>query len=276
MPQKPQKIGIGKNNRRRIYMFTKKISDLADESFGLDLAKGEAFSDVKEYISHGFGVRQAGLLGYSYHTLSGGQFWTSDTAERQALCRLIAKIITAYCEAAPVTSVLTVGLGSSSVTADSLGPRTAERILVTDSVMHERGIAKMCAVVPGVSARTGIDTAAAVRAIAEQVKAELIITVDSLSAISSDRLCKVVQITNHGVIPGSAMSHSSGEISEKTMPCPVISVGVPTVIRADLLSGNEKDRSLLVSSVDTDIAVDCYASIIGGAINLFHIGNTAG
>lgn len=256
-------------------MFSKKTSDLADESFGLSLADCDNFMPTQEYTSRGFTVKHTSPFGYNYHTISCGKIWTATTAERQALCKLTSEIIVEYCKGKRLRSVLTVGLGSPSVTADSLGPRTVERLLITDSTMHESGINKMCAVTPGVPARTGIDTATTVRAIAEQTKAELIITVDSLSALSSDRLCSVIQITNHGVIPGSAVSHSSGEISEQTMPCSVISIGVPTVIRADLLSGNEKDNSLLVSSVDTDIAVDCYASIIGGAINLFHIGNTS-
>lgn len=256
-------------------MFTKKTSDLAEESFGLPFPQDNGFSSVREYSSHGFTLKCASLNGYGYHTVFCGKIWTADTSKRHALCRLIAEVITGYCREKKPRTVLTVGLGSPTATADSLGPRTTERILITDSAMHESGIPKMCAMTPGVPGRTGIDTATATRAIAEQTEAELIIAVDSLSAISPDRLCTVVQITDHGVIPGSAMSHSSGEISKRTMPCPVISVGVPTVIRADLLSGSEKDRSLLVSSVDTDIAVDCYASIIGGAINLFHIGNTS-
>ena len=250
-------------------MSENRTSDLAEESFGNNEGDGCGFSDVREYSRRGFSVRQADILGHRYHTVTSGRIWLGDTSERQELCRLIAEIITEYCSPKTVRSTLTVGLGSPSVTADSLGPRTAERILVTDG-----NFPKMCTFVPGVPARTGIDTAAAVRAIAEQIKADLIVTVDSLSALSPDRLCTVVQITDHGVVPGSAVSHSSGEISGETMPCPVISVGVPTVIRADLLSGNNKDRGLLVSSVDTDVAISCYASVIGGAINLSHIGNT--
>ncbi len=257
-------------------MLRSRTSDLAAENFGLETASSLHFPKPREYVRYGFGVSIASRFGHSYHTVTSGRIWADDTAKRQLLCKLIAEIITEYREHARGAATLTVGLGSASITADSLGSLTVDRVLVTDAEMQKSGLAKMCAINPGVPAKTGLDTAVTVREIAKQSSAELIITVDSLSAVSPDRLCTVVQITDCGVVPGSALSHSSGEISTSTMPCPVISIGVPTVIRADLLSGNKSDSRLLVSPADTDVAVSCYASIIAGGINLAHMGNITG
>ena len=257
-------------------MLKKRKSDLAEEFFGLEPAARVHFTNTLTSEKYGFKITAASHLGYSYQTVSCGKIWLEGTEDRRRLCSLIAEIISEYRGHDRSVAILTVGLGSESVTADSLGSLAADRIAVTSGEGEKLGVSKMCVIKPGVPARTGLDTAKTVRSIAEQTEAGLIITVDSLSAISPDRLCTALQISDCGVIPGSALSHSSGEISSRTMPCPVISIGVPTVIRADLLSGNERDRGLLVSPSDIDVAVSCYASIIAGGINLAHLGNNLG
>ena len=100
-------------------------------------------------------------------------------------------------------------------------------------------------------------------------------TVDSLTARTRERLGTLVQVTDCGVTPGSALSHASGEISERTMPCPVLSLGVPTVIRSDVLAGQEDGDPMFVSRADTDAMVTAYARILASAINGAFSGNPA-
>lgn len=222
-----------------------------------------------ESYDDGFAVISSTHENNSYSTLICDKIWADTTERRRALVRLTSKHIHRHCCTEAPKAVLVVGLGSAVLTSDSLGPSAASRIIVNPEFSPALPMPRVSVISPGVPAKTGIDTAVIVRSIAKEVGAELIITVDSLSATSAERLCRVIQITDCGITPGSALAHSSGEISKSTMPCPVISIGVPTVIRGETLSQSPDHRDLLVSPADADIALDCYAAIIGSAINSF-------
>lgn len=59
----------------------------------------------------------------------------------------------------PEGPVLVLGIGNRRVTADALGPRTAQKILVTMGPQHTlpvKGIRPVAAIAPGVSASTGL------------------------------------------------------------------------------------------------------------------------
>lgn len=73
--------------------------------------------------------------------------------------------------------------------------------------------------------------------------------------------------------PGSALPHTASPITRETMPCPVISLGVPMVIRADLLSDDFADEPMFVTRAETDAIADCYAGVLAGSINLALSGN---
>lgn len=226
-----------------------------------------------ETEKHGFKITSSTYEDKAYSTVTVGNIKDLSTNSRRKLIRCLAELLRGHSEESPKRNVLVVGLGNSAITADSLGPITVSSIAVTDRVLLDMGFPKICAITPGVPSRTGLDTAQTVLHIAKQMTADLIIAVDSLCAVSPERLGTVIQISEAGISPGSAFSHTSGEISKMTMPCPVISVGVPTVIRATSLSPTVPDTSLLVSPADLDIVAGCYATIIAGGINTALLGN---
>ena len=248
-----------------------RMSDLIIELSAREISLPEYSPIHKESELDGFKITNSEHEGARYSTVTAGNIWLAEAEDRRRLRSCLSKLITRH-SSGRKTPVLVVGIGNTALTADSLGPIAASRITVTDTVMLELGFPKICAVTPGVPARTGLDTAHTVKSIADQTKAELIIAIDSLCAVSPERRGTVVQISECGISPGSAFSRTSGEISTSTMPCPVISIGVPTVIRAEALSP-ELNSALLVSPSDCDIMVDCYASIISGAVNSALLGN---
>ena len=71
---------------------------------------------------------------------------------------------------------------------------------------------------------------------------------------------------SNGITPGSALSHTKSAISSETMPCPVVTVGVPTVISTSSMA-DDSGEPLLVTRAQSDIITDCYASIIAAAVN---------
>ena len=233
------------------------------------------FSDPERVWLEGFdAVRAAGERG-GYHSVLCGEIWLSPPGERARLAKALRALLSFYRRRTRGggEATLVAGLGTERMAADALGPRTAARILTTDGAMREAGLPAVCAVRTGIPRETGMDTADLVRALARETGAGLIVTVDSLTARSRERLGTLVQVTDCGVTPGSALAHCSGEISARTMPCPVLSLGVPTVIRSDALTGEEDADPMFVSRADTDAMVTSYARILAAAINGAFSGN---
>lgn len=172
----------------------------------------------------------------------------------------------------PAGPVLVVGLGNAAVTPDAVGPRSLEHLLVTRHLrqfMPETfGVLRACsAFAPGVLGATGLESAQMVRRIAELSGAASMIVVDALAACEEKRLCTTVQLADTGIVPGSGIGNSRAAFDQSTMGVPVIAVGVPTVIRAEVLRQDGKPSDLIVTPSDIDRRVAGMARIIGAGIN---------
>lgn len=141
-------------------------------------------------------------------------------------------------------SILVVGLGNRDVTADSLGPRVTDNLLITRQVLKEFGAAAydrekmhlVSAVVPGVMAATGMETAEIIRGVAGQTKPDAVVVIDALAARSTRRLNRTIQITNTGIHPGSGVGNHRDAITAQTIDVPVvIAIGIPTVVDAQTI-----------------------------------------
>lgn len=136
-------------------------------------------------------------------------------------------------------AVLVVGLGNRAVTADSLGPLVIDNLHVTRHVLLEYGAAAyenttnmISGIVPGVMARTGMESMEIVRGVADSTEPDVIIVVDALAARSTKRLNRTIQITNTGIHPGSGVGNHRSTLNEETIGKPVIAIGIPTVVDA--------------------------------------------
>ncbi len=136
--------------------------------------------------------------------------------------------------------VLVVGLGNRDVTADALGPAVAEHLYVSRHMMQEYGslgvnknsIAVTSCIVPGVMAKTGMETAEIVKGVVKETKPDAVVVVDALAARSTRRLNRTIQISNTGIHPGSGVGNHRNAIDEESLMVPVIAMGVPTVVDA--------------------------------------------
>jgi len=61
--------------------------------------------------------------------------------------------------------------------------------------------------------------------------------VDALAARDSARLCATVQLSDTGLVPGSGVGNRRSALDRGTLGVPVIAVGIPTVVDADLRRG---------------------------------------
>lgn len=135
---------------------------------------------------------------------------------------------------------LIIGLGNNKSTADALGPKTIENILVTRhlfllNVNVKKGMRKVSAMIPGVMGNTGIETTDIIVSVIDKIKPKFIIVIDSLCASSVERLNKTIQISDAGIHPGSGVGNHRKEISKDTLGIPVIAIGVPTVVDASTI-----------------------------------------
>lgn len=137
-------------------------------------------------------------------------------------------------------SILMVGLGNRAVTPDALGPRVADNLNITRHIVKEYGkyamgkeeVTLVSALVPGVMAQTGMETAEIIRGVVEETKPDLILVVDALAARNTKRLNRTIQIADTGISPGSGVGNHRNAITEESIGIPVIAIGVPTVVDA--------------------------------------------
>lgn len=155
--------------------------------------------------------------------------------------------------------VLVVGLGNREVTADSLGPHVADNLFVNRHVVMEFGPAaynreemhRISCIVPGVMARTGMESAEIVHGIVKETKPDFLIAVDALAARSTRRLNRTIQVSTSGIYPGSGVGNHRNALTKDSLGVPVIAIGVPTVVDAativgDALERMEKDSGLQI------------------------------
>ncbi len=135
--------------------------------------------------------------------------------------------------------ILFVGLGNETLTSDAIGPRTLKHLRAThhyplDERHHHQYFDSIC-LTPGVMAHTGMETADIVEGVIHQYQPDIVIAIDALCAQSYEKICRVIQMNNVGIYPGSGIGNHRKSMNEATLGVPVIAIGVPTVIHVSSL-----------------------------------------
>ena len=180
------------------------------------------------------------------------------------------------------TVFLVVGLGNRNITPDVIGPRVSEMVLATRHLVMEDGedfpfFKNVSVISPGVLGTTGIESADIIVSLSGKINAGCIIAVDALYSASLDRLCRTVQISDSGIVPGSGVGNARSELSRGTIGIPVIGIGVPTVTSvmsaAEELFGTQIPQGdgkadLFVTPRDIDVRSEDISKLIAYGINL--------
>lgn len=148
----------------------------------------------------------------------------------------LTKIIKELIDQNDYPTILIVGLGNPYLTSDALGPRTLRDLHIThyldDSLKLENHYYDILSLTPGVMYQTGVETVEIIQAMVEQFQIDQVIAIDALCASDYQKLGHVIQINNVGIHPGSGIGNHRQAINEESLGCPVIAIGVPTVIYA--------------------------------------------
>ncbi len=174
--------------------------------------------------------------------------------------------------------MLVVGLGNREVTADAVGPLTIDSLLVTRHFFWEeqtkvavgKKYRRVSALVPGVMAQTGMETMELIRGVVEETKPDVVVAVDALAARSPKRLNTTIQLTDTGISPGAGVGNNRKELNEHSLGCPVIAIGVPTVLDAVTIAKEEVSEDvkyLFVMPRNIDSSVQYVSELLAGGIN---------
>ena len=183
--------------------------------------------------------------------------------------------------------ILVAGLGNEEITPDSLGPKTALKVLATRHIQGElaraSGLDRLRPVAvmnTGVTGQTGIETGEYILSVVKRIRPNAVVAIDALASRRLERLGTTLQISDAGTSPGAGVGNHRTRINSETIGVPVISIGVPTVVdvrtlAGDLLadSGESADdlppltKEMVVIPREIDLLTERASRLLGFALN---------
>jgi spore protease len=192
----------------------------------------------------------------------------------EKVCQLLSEDIKKMCSG---ETTLVVGLGNRGITPDALGSAVVDELIITSHIKKhmpdalDESYSSVSAIAPGVMGTTGIETLEIVKGVTEKVKPDTIIAVDALAGADIKRVCTSIQIADTGIAPGSGIGNNREGLNEQSLGVKVIAIGVPTVIAAELISGNtlpEEFSSVMVTTKDIDLVIERMSKTVANGINM--------
>lgn len=231
-----------------------KINESYDTKYDVTITKVEICTDD--------GAKAMNKPKGTYITIEAEDIRTAgyDTARMKSLAGALAREIKQMLPSGEYKktgdlSVLVVGLGNRDVTPDALGPHVISNLEVSRHIymLKERhkkskGVSAM---IPGVMAQSGMESAEMVAGIVSQIKPDVVIAIDALAARSTKRLNTTIQIADTGISPGSGVGNHRRGLNRETLGVPVIAVGIPTVIDAATIVSDTMDAMIKILASST-------------------------
>ncbi len=172
---------------------------------------------------------------------------------RDELARIIKSFLKKYSKN---KKVLIIGLGNDSVIPDSLGVCTTNKLIATNLYKDLLTIPKIALFNPSITEKTGIDSFNLIKMVVEDIKPDVIFMIDSMYTKSIEYLSKTIEVNDTGIIPGSLLN-SLKEINKKTFNIPIITIGMPLVL---------KNKDNLMTSFDIKHILEVASDIIADSL----------
>ena len=171
-----------------------------------------------------------------YITIESQMMKDNDPEAHKAIIHIVSTKLKELLPEKEDLNVLVVGLGNRYATPDRLGPDVSGKVFVTRHLKQhapeaiDESINELSSLTPGVMGLTGIETSEIIEGVVKNIKPDCIIAIDALAARSPERINSTIQISDTGISPGAGIGNKRKELNEASMGCPVIAIGVPTVI----------------------------------------------
>ncbi|MDR3270108.1 MAG: GPR endopeptidase [Peptococcaceae bacterium] len=188
------------------------------------------------------GARQMGRPIGQYVTMEAPVLLSNDYSAHHELTEILGQQLIRMMSLDESASVLLVGLGNWNATPDALGPQVITKSLITRHLYQftpetlKGKLREVSAITPGVLGLTGIETAEIIRGIVEHVHPDLVIAIDALAAGSLERIGASIQLADTGISPGSGVGNCRMGLTEETIGCKVLAIGLPTVVNAAVIA----------------------------------------
>lgn len=249
-------------------------TDLASEAF----PRQEENTGVqrRDYEEQGFRISDISVLSPAaakklckpigrYLSIETDRFFRREENAFSDAAQLLAKSIRQLLPLNAGASVLVAGLGNRAITPDAVGPEAISKILVTRHLIQQlpeqfASFRPVCAAETGVLGTTGLESAAFIRALFDAARPDAIVAIDALAARDSHKLCRTVQLTDSGIVPGSGVGNHRSELSQRVFGVPVLALGVPTVVDAG--------EGLITTRRDIDQTVQDVGKLLAYGLNL--------
>ena len=183
--------------------------------------------------------------------------------------------------------ILVAGLGNEEITPDSLGPKTALKVLATRHIQGElaraSGLDRLRPVAvmnTGVTGQTGIETGEYILSVVKRIRPNAVVAIDALASRRLERLGTTLQISDAGISPGAGVGNHRTKINSETIGVPVISIGVPTVVDVRTLAGDvladtresaddlpALTKEMVVIPREIDLLTERASRLLGFALN---------
>lgn len=218
------------------------------------------------------GAKALGKPVGKYYTLELGAVIGRGAPEFPDAAAVVGELIARCFGDKPPELTLIASLGNPNITPDALGCLAAENVLVTrhlkQSLPEQFGAFRATVLCrTGVLGTTGIESGAQIKYLCAELRPDCVIAIDALACSDISRLCRTVQISSSGIAPGSGVGNNREALNREYLGVPVIAVGMPTVIDAGSLAG-EDAPALFVTPRDIDCSVRSAAKLIGYGIDL--------
>ncbi len=187
-----------------------------------------------------------------YYTISFDEvnlFKNSDNIEK-SLIKVLKEILKSYNKN---YKVLVVGLGNSSIDADSLGPTTIKNVMASYHYNDFLTIPKVALFAPEVINKTGINPFKLIKMITSYIKPDIIFVIDSMKTNNPSNLNNAIEINNVGIIKKESIN-STKEITTKTFNIPVIAIMAPLLLTTKTGEFTTPNTKMVIESISKIIA----------------------
>lgn len=154
-------------------------------------------------------------------------------------------------------TILFIGLGNSSVLADSFGVKVVNKLIATNQYNDFLTMPKVALFCPETTNKTGISSLRLIEMVVKDLKPDVLVLIDSFVTTSAAHLNNSLEINDCGIIFADQL-RSNKIINYKTFHIPVLSIGFPALL---------KFHKSYLASVSLNQDLDLISDIVSKSIN---------
>lgn len=236
----------------------RKFMNMFDEEFAKDVINKSKGIHYKEY-NFGSGINLKKILLHPNNSLGRpqGEYVTiniieDDAKTRSRLIKILSKTVRKYFYG--VKNMLIVGMGNENIISDSLGPACIQN-LTYNYHDGEVAIAKFC---PSVKSNSGINSFDLVASVVNLIKPDIVVVIDSLCTKEESRVGTSFQVTDTGIVPGSALGQNTCVLNKDSLGVRVVAIGVPMVVDLFSIVVSECKKIAPLSEINLKVLEDKF------------------